>query len=365
MYVGALLGPMGGGVVAPLLPQVAGSFGVSTDLAALALTAYLVPFAVLQLVSGTLGERWGRRRAVRAGYLLYVLASLLCAAAPTIGLFLAARAVQGVANAFTSPLLVAGLADLVPAARLSRSIGTYGSLQAAGQSLAPLVGGTAGAVSWRLAFVAVAAVALALTFVPPPGPPRPGLSAPPWRPLLSWPMTRLCLAAFASFAGGAGLPFLVALLAHDRFGAGEQLTGAVLVGFGVAGLCLGSFWGRVCDRVGAGRGGVAGALALVVLVSLVGWLRQLALVAAVWALAGAAASLLTVALQNLAVRQVPANRGGAVSAASAFRFGGLALAPLLWIPVYHHSAAAAFTVAGASVLLAAAVLVPVARTAGM
>jgi MFS family permease len=361
MYVGALLGPMGGGLVAPLLPQVAGSFGITTDLAALSLTTYLVPFAVLQLASGTLGERWGRRRSVRAAYLLYVLASLLCAAAPTIGVFLAARAVQGVANAFTSPLLVAGLADLVPAARLSRSIGTYGSLQAAGQSLAPLVGGTAGAVSWRLAFVAVAAVALALTFVPPPGNARPGLAAPPWRALLTWPMTRLCLAAFASYVGGAGLPFLVALLAHDRFHAGEQVTGAVLVGFGVAGLFLGSVWGRLCDRIGAGRGGVIGSLALAALVATVGTLDSLPLVAAVWALAGAAASLLTVALQNLAVRQVPANRGGAVSTASAFRFGGLALAPLLWIPIYHHSAAAAFAAAAGCATLGAAALVPAAR----
>jgi predicted MFS family arabinose efflux permease len=244
---------------------------------------------------------------------------------------------------------------------LSRSIGTYGSLQAAGQSLAPLVGGTAGAVSWRLAFVAVAVVALALTFVPPPGEPRPGLAAPPWRALLTWPMARLCLAAFASYAGGAGLPFLVALLAHDRFGAGEQLTGAVLVGFGVAGLCLGSLWGRLCERIGAGRGGILGALALVVLTALVGVLPNLGLVAVIWTLAGAAASLLTVALSNLAVRQVPANRGGSVSAASAFRFGGIALAPLLWIPIYHSSAATAFAAAGAVVVLAAVALVPAAR----
>src|SRR5205807_441716 len=69
MYVGGLLGPMGGGIVAPLLPELAGSFGVSRQVAALSLTTYLVPFAAFQLVSGTLGERWGRRRSVRAGYL--------------------------------------------------------------------------------------------------------------------------------------------------------------------------------------------------------------------------------------------------------------------------------------------------------
>src|SRR5205823_8161847 len=228
MYVGGLLGPMGGGIVAPLLPELAGGFGVSRQVAALSLTSYLVPFAALQLASGTLGERWGRRRSVRAGYLVYVTASLVCAAAPGIGVFLAGRAVQGAANAFTSPLLVAGLAELVPAARLGRAIGVYGSLQAAGQSLAPLFGGVAGAVTWRLAFVGVAAVALALTFLPPPGEPRPGVAAPPWRALATPPMALLCLAAAASYACAVGLPFLVALLARDRFGADERLSGLVL-----------------------------------------------------------------------------------------------------------------------------------------
>jgi MFS family permease len=61
----------------------------------------------------------------------------------------------------------------VAAARLGRAIGVYGSLQSTGQSLAPLFGGLSGVVSWRLAFVVVAAVALALTFLPPPGEPRP------------------------------------------------------------------------------------------------------------------------------------------------------------------------------------------------
>jgi MFS family permease len=175
-------------------------------------------------------------------------------------------------------------------------------------------------------------------------------------------MALLSAAAFASYAGAAGLPFLVALLAHDRFGADEQLSGLVLVGFGIAGLLLGSVWGRVCDRFGARRAGLAGALAVAVLVALVGHAGTLSLVAATWAVAGASASLLTVALQNLAVRQVPANRGGAVSVASAFRFAGMAVAPLLWLPLYHSSATLAFTAAGLCAALAALALVPLVQS---
>jgi hypothetical protein len=56
MYGGGLLGPMGGGSVAPLLPELAGSLRVTPDVAALSLTTYLVPFAVGRAI-GVYGGR--------------------------------------------------------------------------------------------------------------------------------------------------------------------------------------------------------------------------------------------------------------------------------------------------------------------
>lgn len=337
MYIGALLGPLGGGVVATMLPELAGSLHASRAGVAASLTVYFVPFALVQLVSGTLGERYGRRRVVRAAYLGYAVASLVCALAPTLGVFLLGRVLQGGANAFTSPLLVSGLADLVPAARLSRSIGVYGSFQGAGQSLAPLIGGAATLLDWRLAFLVVAAVSVALALIPPPGEPRPHAAAPPWRPLLTSRMGLLCTAGFGSYAGSAGLAFLVALYAHDRFAASGAVSGAVLVGYGVAGMLLGAPWGRVCQRYGARRAGIVAALAAAVLVVVVAVTPHAGVLAACWTCAGACTSLLNVSLQNLSVRELPANRGGAVSVVSAFRFAGSALAPTLWLPIYEAS----------------------------
>ncbi len=75
-YIGGFLGPFGGGVVAVLLPQLRDAFDATTAGVALSIPAYLVPFAALQLVSGTLGERLGRRRVVRTGYIAYALLSV-------------------------------------------------------------------------------------------------------------------------------------------------------------------------------------------------------------------------------------------------------------------------------------------------
>lgn len=61
-----------------MLPELGADFGVPTGTASVSITAYLLPFAAVMLVSGTLGERWGRGRTVVAGYALYVLASLAC-----------------------------------------------------------------------------------------------------------------------------------------------------------------------------------------------------------------------------------------------------------------------------------------------
>ena len=75
-----------------------------------AITAYLVPFAALQLVSGTIGERLGITRTVRSAYVAYAALSVLAAFAPSIEVFIGARALQGAANAFLTPLLLAALA---------------------------------------------------------------------------------------------------------------------------------------------------------------------------------------------------------------------------------------------------------------
>src|SRR3954451_20786462 len=62
LYVGGFIGPFGGAVIAVLLPQLRDGFYATPAPGRVAIPAYLVPFAVFQLVSGTIGERLGRRR---------------------------------------------------------------------------------------------------------------------------------------------------------------------------------------------------------------------------------------------------------------------------------------------------------------
>src|SRR4051794_41697852 len=67
-YIGGFLGPFGGGVVAVLVPQLRVAFDATTAGVATSIPAYLVPFAALPLVSGTIGERLGPPGGLGTGY---------------------------------------------------------------------------------------------------------------------------------------------------------------------------------------------------------------------------------------------------------------------------------------------------------
>ncbi|HET8757827.1 MAG TPA: MFS transporter [Solirubrobacteraceae bacterium] len=354
MYIGGFLGPFGAGVLSVLIPQIREAFDTTTAHVALAIPAYLIPFAVLQLVSGTVGEQFGRRRAVRAGYLAYAVVSLCAAVAPTIGAFLVCRAAQGVANAFITPLLLAGLAEVVDPRRLGRSVGTFAAVQTAAIVMAPLTGGLLGTVDWRLVFVVPAAVAAALAFVVPDEGSRVRAGG---RPRLRAVATRevalLCGAGFTGFAGLAGLSFIVALRLEDAFGLDSVGRGVVLAGFGVSGMLFGRAAGAAADRFGRITVAVAGALVSAGVVSLVGFAGSAGATAALWFCLGATSTLLWAGLNTLVVEAVPENRAGTTSVFGAFKFAGSAAAPIMFLPLYDADPRAAFLVAGVAGLAAA------------
>jgi MFS family permease len=350
IYAGGFLGPFGGGLTVAMLPELGAAFGVPAGTAALSITTYMLPFAAVMLVSGTLGERWGRRRTVVAAYGVYAVAALACVLAPTLPLFLGASALLGAANAFTTPLLMAALAAAVPGDRLGRALGWFGALQAAGSTSAPLLGGLVAEADWRLAFAGVAVVAAALALVGIPA--EPGTAPPGVRSALRPAVLRAGLAAALGWGCLAGLGFLVALRLDEQFRAGAGPRGLVLTAAGVAGMLTARVVGGVVDRIetratvftGAGLGALA--------VAAVGVLPALWMVALAWAVGGVATQLVLVGVNTL-VLGGEENRGGAVSVVQALRFGGGALSPVVFTPVYHADPLLGFLLP--AVLLAAIV----------
>jgi EmrB/QacA subfamily drug resistance transporter len=131
--------------------------------------AYLLPLSALLLLGGAAGDRFGRRRLFLIGTALFAVASLLCAAAPTLPLLLAGRVVQGASAAMLMPNSLAILGAAFAGEARGRAIGTWAAAGAVAGAIGPLLGGwLIAAVDWRAIFLInlpVAAAALAIAWL--------------------------------------------------------------------------------------------------------------------------------------------------------------------------------------------------------
>jgi len=141
-------------VVNVALPEIGEDLNASTSALQWILNGYLLTLASLILLGGSLGDRLGRRLVFQVGVVLFTLASLLCAVAPTVELLIFARLVQGVGGALLTPGSLAIIeASFRPADR-ARAIGAWSGLGGVAGAVGPLVGGwLIGAISWRAIFL--------------------------------------------------------------------------------------------------------------------------------------------------------------------------------------------------------------------
>ncbi|MFE9425526.1 MFS transporter [Kitasatospora sp. NPDC006697] len=131
--------------------------------------AYALTFGGLLLLGSRLGDRLGRRRAFTAGVALFTLASLLGGLAPNAPLLLAARAVQGVGAALSTPNVLALIATTFAEGRArNRALSLYSSAAGLGASLGMLLGGALTSwLSWRWALLVNVPIGLAVALAAP------------------------------------------------------------------------------------------------------------------------------------------------------------------------------------------------------
>lgn len=159
-------------VVNVALPTIGRSLDVRVGALQLVVTAYSVTLAALILLSGTLSDRLGQRRVFVTGVAWFAAASLLCAAAPTAQVLIAARMLQGIGAALLTPGSLAIIEASYTRADRPRAIGAWSALGGIAAAIGPLVGGyLVEAVSWRAIFLinlplAGVAASLALRHIP-------------------------------------------------------------------------------------------------------------------------------------------------------------------------------------------------------
>jgi EmrB/QacA subfamily drug resistance transporter len=160
-----LLSSLGTSIANVGLPTFAQAFNASFQQVQWVVLAYLLAITTLIVGAGRLGDIVGRRRLLLAGIFLFTAASILCGVAPTLGLLVAARAVQGLGAAIMMALTIAFVGDTVPKEKTGSAMGLLGTMSAIGTALGPSLGGVLIAgPGWRAIFLVNVPLGL-LTFV--------------------------------------------------------------------------------------------------------------------------------------------------------------------------------------------------------
>ncbi|KQX16932.1 MFS transporter permease [Streptomyces sp. Root431] len=151
------------------LPRIGADFRLDRADLILLSAAYGLTFAGLLLLGGRLADRFGGRRTLTAGLLVFGTASALAPLAPGYEALLAARFGQGVGAALVAPAAMAVLRALFPApAAYGRAMATWGGLSVLGATAGNLLSGViAAASSWRGTFAVPVAVTLAALLLAP------------------------------------------------------------------------------------------------------------------------------------------------------------------------------------------------------
>jgi EmrB/QacA subfamily drug resistance transporter len=219
------------------LPTLQDEFDASSSKLQWMVDSYLLVFAGLLLVFGTLGDRFGRKRALQAGVSIFGLASLGALVADSANEVIAVRAAMGVGAALIMPATLSIIANVFSGEERGRAIAVWSALAAVGIGLGPLAGGLLLEwFDWWSVFLvnvpfAVAALLLGIRYVPESRDPRPG----------SFDL----LGAALSTAGFSTL--LYALIEAPEQG---WLSGLVLGSFSAGVLLLSSFvwWERRAEQ---------------------------------------------------------------------------------------------------------------------
>lgn len=135
------LGFIDGSVVSIAIPAIRSDIGASLADAQWISNAYALTLSALILVGGSAGDRFGLRRIFIAGIALFILASLVCAAAPDARFLILARAVQGAGAAFMVPASLAIIAKAYPKDERGRAIGIWAASSALTTAFGPVLGG--------------------------------------------------------------------------------------------------------------------------------------------------------------------------------------------------------------------------------
>jgi MFS family permease len=346
VYGSALLDPLIILAYNPLVPVLKTEFGVSVDLIALSLSFHMLPFALLNLLSGTISDRFHRPTVLTFGLGLSTGGSVLAAFAPTLGVFYLSRIVQGVGSAFIMPITMALVADLTPSSRRGRVMGIFGMFIGMATTLGPLIGGYLASIEWRIVPIVLATYSGFITILV-----RLGFKSTMIRQhssqiefqvtqqirqtLQNRGVLAASVAGFLLFFTFQGIqPILADYLSLPPLSVTQADIGIFLAVVGVVGIIFSALSGSVITRWGTPWTIIGGFLAMLIPQTLLLLADSYWSYLAMFTLFGSVQRIVLTAAQTLTLESTGSSQGSASSVFNFTRYLGFAIAPTVMSTVY-------------------------------
>lgn len=347
IYLGAVIGPMGGVGMITLLPVLARTWDIGIQWVSLAVTLYMIPYVVFQLFSGSIAQVFDTRKTLLFGFGVYALGSLLSGFSPSLGILLGARFIQGFGAAFIAPIVMALIGEMVDPRHIGKAMGLLGVMYTMGVTMGPLISGVLevhfgwgwfffflmalalaiGALYWATSSKAEGAktgtgkILDALTLV---------------KKSYSYPDVRfLSFAAFSLFLGYIGLMTFVADYLKVSFSLPSDRIGIILSMSGVLGIVVCPMAGILGDRFGRRHVAYVGGVIMVGAILGLGAVEySYGKYIMLFALFGTGSATAWTSLNTLAVQVVPDLRKPVASVYNSFKYTGFGLSPLVLSLLY-------------------------------
>ena len=337
------IGPMVGNGVLVMLDAMASDFNVNPTDVMLAITAFMIPVAIVQLFSGAISDTKGRVPVLTFGIFVYLIAMLMEIFSTSLSMFILASVISGFGFGFVNPVLVALITDGCSPSGIPKRMGIVGALAAISVGLGPAIAGQLVVFGWQMfyaVFLILSLLCLALLrLVKRPvskqsGKPAIGelisnLSIELKRPVVL--LLMLCI-----FAVGLSYSATIQWTSRGMAGIDEGVIGLFLLLTGIVGGVAGISMSRIIDLRGIGTVIALGLVSLftaVTILLLTGDLASpanLPLIAVALLIAGWAGGTLSPVLMTYSQILSPERRGVLAGILTSSMFIGNALN----VPIY-------------------------------
>jgi MFS family permease len=347
IYLGAIIGPMGGVGIITLLPIFCRTWDISIQWVSLTVTLYMIPYVAFQLFSGSIAQVFDTRRTLLFGFGTYALGSFLSGFSSNLVTLIGARFIQGFGAAFIAPIVLASIGDMVDPKHIGKAMGILGVMYTTGVTMGPLISGVLEVSMgwpWFFFFLMVFSTSIGSLYWLTSRDGRQSAKtsgrisdalALVNRSLSYHDVRFLSLAAFSLFLGYIGLMTFVADYLKVTFSLPSDRTGLILSMSGFFGILASPIAGIMGDRLGRIRiAYLGGAIMVAAVLGLAGVEYTYGKYLFLFALFGAGSATAWTSLNTLAVEIVPDLRKPVASVYNSFKFSGYALSPLLLSLLY-------------------------------